>query len=163
MLFMGQEFLEDKPWSDNVQDRPNLRLHWAGLEGGDRHMSDFHRCTRDLIRLRHQLPALRADGFRVAHVHDDNRVLAFHRWVPGSGQDVVVVANLSENSYYNYRVGFPWSGHWEEAFNSDIYDNWVNPWRQGNGGAVNADAQPMHGFEASANVVIPANTILVFK
>ncbi|HEV8310743.1 MAG TPA: alpha amylase C-terminal domain-containing protein, partial [Methylomirabilota bacterium] len=136
MLFMGQEFLEDKPWSDNVEARPNLRLYWAGLEGADRHMSDFHRCVRDLVHLRHRLPALRAEGFRVSHVHDDTRVLAFHRWVPAVGQDVVVVANLSESTHLDYQLGFPRPGRWEEAFNSDVYDNWVNPWRQGNGGAV---------------------------
>ena len=162
MAFMGQEFLEDKPWSDNIRDRSNLRLHWAGLEGADRHMSDFHRFMRDLIRLRHRLPALRADGFRVFHVHDDNRVIAFHRWIPGSGQDVVIVASLAESTHYNYRVGMPRPGRWEEAFNSDVYDNWVNAWRQGNGGAIEADAQPWHGFEFSANCVIPANSILVF-
>ena len=40
MLFMGQEFLEDKPWSDNFElDRP-LLLHWAGLDAGDRQMLD---------------------------------------------------------------------------------------------------------------------------
>ena len=118
-------------------------------------MSDFHRCTRELIQVRHRLPALRADGFRVLHVHDDNRVLAFHRWVPGQGDDVVVVANLSEQSYYNYEIPFPRGGRWEEAFNSDVYDNWVNPWRQGNGGGVDAGG--------SARLVLPANSLLVFR
>ena len=32
MLFMGQEFLEDKQWSDNFEFHQNLLLHWAGLE-----------------------------------------------------------------------------------------------------------------------------------
>jgi 1,4-alpha-glucan branching enzyme len=162
MLFMGQEFLEDKPWSDNIQDRSNLRLYWAGLEGADKHMSDFHRFMRDVIRLRHRLPALRADGFRVSHVHDDNRVIVFHRWIPGSGQDVIVIASFAESTYPNYRIGLPRAGRWEEAFNSDVYDNWVNDWRQGNGGGIEAEAQPMHGFEFSASCVIPANSILVF-
>lgn len=161
MLFMGQEFLEDKPWSDNIQDRSNLRLYWGGLEGADKHMSDFHRFVRDLIRLRHGLPALRADGFRVSHVHDENRVIAFHRWIPGSGQDVVVIASLAEATHYNYRIGLPRPGRWAEAFNSDAYDNWVNDWRQGNGGGVEAEPQPLHGFEFSANCVIPANSIVV--
>ena len=139
MLFMGQEFLEDKPWSDDVYHHPHLRLHWAGVEPpsgqiGDRHMIDFRRCVRELIHLRHRLPALRADGFRVFHVHDANRVLAFHRWVPGEGRDVVVVANLSEHTWLDYQLGLPRSGRWEEAFNSDVYDHWVNPWAQGNGG-----------------------------
>jgi 1,4-alpha-glucan branching enzyme len=24
-------------------------------------------------------------------------------------------------------VGFPGTGTWREVFNSDVYDNWVNP------------------------------------
>ena len=32
MLFMGQEFLEDKQWSDNCDFHDNLLLHWAGLD-----------------------------------------------------------------------------------------------------------------------------------
>src|SRR6185503_7192579 len=31
MLFMGQEFLEDKPWSDDVDGHPELQLFWPGL------------------------------------------------------------------------------------------------------------------------------------
>jgi len=34
-------------------------------------------------------------------------VLAFHRWVPSEGRDVVIVANLSEHTHYNYQLGFP--------------------------------------------------------
>lgn len=162
LLFMGQEFLEDKPWSDNVSDLSNLRLYWAGVEGNDKHMVDFHRCMRDLIRLRNDLPALRADGFRVSHVHDLNRVLAFHRWIPGEGRDVLVVVNLNEYTWHHYQLGVPRYGRWFEAFNSDVYDHWVNPWRQGNGGSVFADGGPLHGFNHSIGVALPANTVVVF-
>jgi 1,4-alpha-glucan branching enzyme len=96
-------------------------------------------------------------------VHDDNRVLAFQRWVEGSGNDdVVVVASLSEETWYSYRLGFPRAGRWREIFNSDVYDNWVNPSVTGNGGSIVASDVPMHGLPASAEIVIPANSILVF-
>lgn len=51
---------------------------------------------------------------------------------------------------------------WQEAFNSDIYDHWVNPWRQGNGGGVFADGGPLHDFPQSARVTLPTNSIGVF-
>jgi hypothetical protein len=51
MIFMGQEFLEDKYWTD-WPGRPELLIWWDGLEGKDRHMSDQHRFTRDLMWLR---------------------------------------------------------------------------------------------------------------
>lgn len=162
MLFMGQEFLEDKQWSDDVTDHPELLLYWDGLHAPDPSMRDFLRFTRELIALRWRLPALRNEGFRLVHVHDQNRVLAFHRWVPGEGHDVIVVVSLANSSYYGYRIGFPYGGVWQEAFNSDVYDNWVNPNVTGNGGEVCAAAEPLHGFGYSAPLTLPANGLLVF-
>ncbi len=159
LIFMGQEFLEDKPWSD-TPNSANL-LWWQGLDS-DKTMSDFLRFTRELIGLRRSQPALCGEGCAIIHVHDQNRVLAFHRWVEGIGRDVVVVASLNENNWYNYQVGFPGGGRWAEVFNSDVYDNWVNPATAGNGGAVDASGPPMHEQPNSANVTIPANGLVVF-
>lgn len=159
-IFMGQEILEDKPWSDTPS--PNTEIWWAGLDGGDKSMSDFLRFTRELIALRRSHPGLRGEGCAIIHVHDDNRVLALQRWVDGVGNVAVVVCSLSEHTWYGYEIGFPGSGRWLEAFNSDVYDNWVNPLVAGNGGAVYADGPPMHGLPNSASVTIPANSILVF-
>ncbi|MCI0535813.1 MAG: alpha amylase C-terminal domain-containing protein, partial [Verrucomicrobiales bacterium] len=163
MLFMGQEFLEDKHWTDDP-DTVNLLIWWAGLEGADRHMSDHHRFTRDLIWLRRKHPALRGESLNVFHVHNGNRVIAFQRWIEGVGRDVVIVATLNENTFYNhsYRLGFPSSGHWHEVFNSDIYDNFFNPVAQGNPGGITAAGPGMHGLPASAGITLPANSILVF-
>jgi len=163
MIFMGQEFLEDKYW-DDWQGRPELLIWWEGLEGKDKAMSDQHRFTRDFMWLRRKQPALRADGLNVFHVHNDNRIIAFHRWVPGIGRDVVIVASLSETTYYDhsYRLGFPGGGHWKEVFNSDVYDEWVNPNVQGNAGGITADGPGIHTLPASAGITIPANSLLVF-
>jgi 1,4-alpha-glucan branching enzyme len=160
MLFMGQEFLEDKQWNDNP-DPANL-IWWGGLEGGDKTMADFLRFTRELIALRRNQPALRGEGCNIIHVHDDNRVLAFQRWVEGAGQDVIVVVSLNESTWYNYQIGFPGGGRWLEVFNSDVYDNWVNPIVAGNGGAIRADGPPLHGLPNSAELTIPANGLIIF-
>jgi 1,4-alpha-glucan branching enzyme len=163
MIFMGQEFLEDKYWTDYPK-RPELLIWWAGLEGQDRNMSDHHRFTRELMWLRRKHPALRSEGINVFHVRNDNRVIAFQRWIPNTGRDVVVVASLNENTYYNrsYRIGFPAGGHWNEVFNSDIYDNFFNPSVQGNFGGVEADGPAWDGLPASAGITLPANSLLVF-
>jgi 1,4-alpha-glucan branching enzyme len=160
MLFMGGEFLEDKRWSDDPAGGgiPS----WGPLKGGDKVMNDFLRFVRELLALRRRQPALRGEGLNVFHIHSDNRVLAFQRWVEGLGRDVVVVSSLKETTYYDYRLGFPGSGRWLEVFNSDVYDNWVNPAVAGNGGAVEASGGPMHGLPASAGIVIPANSLLIF-
>lgn len=163
MLFMGQEFLEDKQWSDNFEFHKNLLLHWAGLDQGDKQMLDHVRFTRELLALRRRHPALRGQGFRVIHASDRDRVLAFHRWVEGEGRDIIVVAHLSTFNRPGYRMGFPAGGEWREIFNSDVYENWVNPAAAGNGGRVFAEPQALHGFSHSAELVLPANSVLIFS
>ncbi len=160
-IFMGQEFLEDKQWSWDPKSS-NL-LYWAGLVAGtDVAMVNHLRFTQDLIRLRWNYAALRGDNVNPFHVSDQNRVIAFQRWLDGTGQDVVVVGTLSDTTWYNYSVGFPGSGPWAEVFNSDVYDNWVNPIVAGNGGGITASGPPMHGLPTSASIVIPANGFVVF-
>ncbi len=159
-LFMGQEFLEDKQWHDEPNSQ--FQIYWDGPDQGYKPMADFLRFTRELIAVRNGLKGLQCSGINVFHVHNDNRVLAFHRWVPGEGHDVVVVASLSESTYFNYELGFPENGYWKEAFNSDVYDNWVNPLVTGNKGGVDANGWGMHGLPFSARITIPANSILIF-
>jgi 1,4-alpha-glucan branching enzyme len=162
MLFMGQEFLEDKQWSDNFEFHKHLLLHWNGLDQGDKQMLDHVRFARELIKLRWRYPGLRGQGFRVVHVHDQNRALAFHRWVEGDGHDVIVVVHLATFHRFGYRIGFPAGGEWREIFNSDVYENWVNPDVAGNHGRIVAEPRPLHDFGCSAAVVLPANSVLVF-
>jgi 1,4-alpha-glucan branching enzyme len=160
MMFMGQEFLEDKLWCDD-QGQSQFLIYWDGLNT-QKQMSDFLRFTRELIALRWQYPALRGQGFAVTHINNNGRVLAFHRWVPDAGQDILVVVSLSNTNTYGYRLGFPIGGAWKEAFNSDVYENWVNPAICGNGGWADADNQPYDGLGYSAAIALPANGILVF-
>jgi len=160
MLFMGQEFLEDKQWSDDPKSA-NL-IDWDGVRSGQQPLVDQLRFTQDVIRLRWRQPALRGPRVRVFHVHNQHRVLAFHRWLDGRGRDVLVIASLNDTTSYNYRVGFPSAGRWFEVFNSDVHDHWVNPTVVGNGGAVEATGAPLHGFEASCAIVLPANAVVVF-
>lgn len=159
-LFMGQEFLENKQWNWDLAR--HLLIWWDGVNGADQAMVNHLRFTQDLIRLRWRQPALRSDSVRAFHVHNANRVIAYHRWIEGQGRDVIIVASLNDNTWWNYNVGFPGGGHWAEVFNSDVYDNWVNPIVAGNGGGIDANGSPAHGFPASANIVIPANGVVVF-
>ncbi|QRM36051.1 alpha amylase C-terminal domain-containing protein [Microvirga sp. VF16] len=161
MIFMGQEVLEDKQWSDNPSYFKDVLIYWDGLMG-DRVMIDHLRFHRELIRFRRRHPALRGEGVHIISVDDLNRVLAVQRWVEGQGRDVVILVSLNESTLHDYQVGVPRAGDWIEGFNSDVYDNWVNPNVAGNGGRVRAFESGYHGMPASAKVVIPANAVLVF-
>jgi 1,4-alpha-glucan branching enzyme len=160
-IFMGQEFLEDRPW-DVDPNGPNL-LSWNGLDApSDSSMRDHLRFTRDLIRVRRDLPALPGDNVHAFYQSDNDRVVAYHRWREGIGDDVIVVASFAEATWTGYEIGFPSRGFWKERFNSDAYDHWVNPQVAGNGGGVVAEGRGLHGFATSASIVIPANSVVVF-
>ncbi len=161
MLFMGQEFLEDKYWSDSPDYYREYLIYWQGLEH-DKAMQDHLRFLRELAWLRRRHPALRSDGISVHHWPDSNRVFAFQRWIEGVGRNVVVVASLNEQALHGYRLGFPLAGRWLEVFNSDVYDNWVNPGTVGNGGEIHAHSTGFDNLEAAADISIPANSILIF-
>ena len=163
MVFMGQEFLADRWWSDDP-NKGDLLIRWADLAGGDPQAADFHQFCTDLIRLRLRHPALRSEPVNAFHADNYNRVFAFHRWVPGLGRDVVVVVSLREAPFADggYVLGFPQPGRWHEVFNSDLYDHFPGHSTQHNHGGVDAGGAPMHGMSQSAGVTIPSNSILVF-
>ena len=159
-IFMGQEFLEDKQWSE-VPSSP-LHIAWDGLNSTDPSMADHLRFMREAIGARRRHPALRGPAARPFYVNETDRVIAVHRWLEGVGRDVIIVASLNDSTYHNYEIGFPRGGRWFEAFNSDVYDHWVNPEVAGNGGRIDAVGAVLHGFPASAALVIPANGVLLF-
>ncbi len=72
-------------------------------------MTDFHHFSRDFIWVRRRHPALRSEPINVYHVDNFNRVIAYHRWLPGVGRDVVVVVSLREQTFYDrsYALGSP--------------------------------------------------------
>lgn len=162
MLFMGQEFLEDKQWSDNLPRDSDRLIWWDGLAQGVKPMVDHLRMTQDLIGLRQSHPAVRGEQVNVYHVHNRNRVIAYHRWLEGTGEDLVIVGSLAESTVPSYELGFPRPGRWAEIFNSDVYDDWVNPAVAGNGGGIAASGPLLHGLPSSTAIVIPANAVLVF-
>jgi 1,4-alpha-glucan branching enzyme len=160
MVFMGQSFLEDKQWADDPSYYPGLLLWWDGLDWGqDRRLGQFHRFFEELVWMRRSQPALRGETLNVLHSHNDNRILVFHRWLEGSGQDVVVVASLNDWTFPAYEVPWPGGGRWREIFNSDSYDDYAPT---GNGGAIEAWWSPRDQMPATARITIPSNTILVF-
>jgi 1,4-alpha-glucan branching enzyme len=114
MLFQGQEFLEGEWFRDTVPVDWDQRDEFHGIV----------RLYRDLIRLR-----LNREGFthglcgqftQVYHLHDERKVIAFHRWDRGGpSDDVVVVANFLHEPQDGYVIGFPAAGTWKLRFNSD--------------------------------------------
>ena len=159
-LFMGQEFLADKNWSDNRQ--VDGLITWETPDGGAGSTSrDFARFVADMIQLRRSQPALRGSSARVSRVGNFDRVIVLHRWIEGEGRDVVVAANLAEQPRRDYAIGLPFAGDWLELLNTDVYDNFPNTAPVGNGGRVRAWREPLDGFSARAAIALPANGMIV--
>jgi 1,4-alpha-glucan branching enzyme len=161
MLFMGQEFLEDKFWTDNNDVFPGHLIFWEGLET-NKTMKDYFQFMKELVWIRRRLPGLRGESINVYYVHEIDRIIAYHRWIEGVGRDVVVVCSLNESTFWSYDLGFPQPGQWLEVFNSDVYERWVNPWTAGNRGSIVASGPDRHSLPSSATIVIPANSVVIF-
>jgi len=124
-------------------------------------MRDHLRFTQDLMRLRWNQPALRSDNVSVFHADNQNRVIAFHRWLEGIGKDVIVVATLAESTWYNYAIGFPSSGPWLEVLIATSMTTGLIPWSRVMGRDFSIGRSPAR-LRASANIVIPANGVVIF-
>lgn len=114
MIFQGQEFLEDEWFHDTDPIDWSKRYKYRGIV----------EMYRDLIRLRrvwyNHTRGLRGQHVHVHHVNDADKVIAFHRWEHGGpGDSVVVVANMANQAYNSYTIGFPQVGSWRVRFNSD--------------------------------------------
>jgi len=161
MLFMGQDFAEDKQWDDNAEFRPGNLIWWDGIDWGREPMQrSFRTFMEQLVWLRRSQPALRSETLNVLHRNAENRVLAFHRWLEGRGEDVVVVVSLNYYTFDSYDLPWPADGYWREIFNSEGYDDYP---ARGNGGGITAYGTPRDGMPASATITLPANSILVFR
>ncbi|UJR11465.1 hypothetical protein I4U23_015644 [Adineta vaga] len=120
MIFQGQEFLECGTWTDNADTNPNAMLDWSKLEKNKGIFQLYH----DLIKYRRNQEkntrGLMGQHIRVFHINNEKKIIAYQRWMEGGkGDDVIIVANFSSESFDSYTIGFPNSGTWELRFNSD--------------------------------------------
>jgi len=114
MLFQGQEMLEDEWFRDTDPIDWSRATKFAGVV----------RLYKDLIRLRRNIDGLSkgltGSGFAVIYQDAERRIVAIHRWFNGgASDDVVVVINLSVDSFDSVDIPLPRAGNWQLRFNSD--------------------------------------------
>ena len=157
MLFMGQEFLEYRPFP-NYGDSPQP-IDWSRKDT----YNGIWTLYRDMIGLRRSNPntrGLRGPNVHVLPVFGDN-VLVYHRWNQGgTGDDVVVVCNFANQSYANYQTGVPRQGMWRVRFNSDSNDYGFGNWPSYD---THANGPAMNEMPYSADLSIGAYTCLVLS
>lgn len=114
LIFMGQELLEPKEFHDANP------LDWQRGEDAFRAFL-LH---RDLVHLRRNLTghsaALTDVQTRVVMTDEENKVLAFRRYVAGRpDEDLLVVLNVSGRQIDDLPVRFPRAGEWSVLLNTD--------------------------------------------
>lgn len=157
MLFQGQEFLEGGWFRDTVPVDWDQCAEFRGIV----------RLYRDLIRLR-----ANREGFtrglcgqytQVYHMHNERKVIAFHRWdIGGAADDVVIVANFSHDAQENYVIGFPSAGDWKLRFNSD-WEGYSDDFGNYMSADIIAKDGSYDGLAYHAAVSIGAYSVLIFS
>ena len=150
LLFMGQEFAQDAEWSEE------RGLDWWLLEHAE------HRGVQDMLRDANKVyqatPALWAldhspQGFEWIDANDqNNNTFSWLRW-DGDGGVIACISNFSAIPHFDYRVGLPFAGDWEEVLNTDAEAYGGSG--VGNFGQVTAEDVPWHARPASASISVP--------
>jgi len=157
MLFQGQEFLEGGWFRDTVP------VDWDQDD-------EFHgivRLYRDLIRLRLNSDRLThglcGQFTQVYHLHEESKVIAFHRWDKGGpADDVVVVANFFHEPRDGHIIGFPAAGLWKLRFNSD-WHGYSDDFQGFPSTDVNAEPGEYDGLPFHAPLSIGPYSVLIFS
>ncbi|WP_099827434.1 1,4-alpha-glucan branching protein GlgB [Oceaniglobus indicus] len=158
LLFMGQEFAQPGEWNHDSQ------LTWGVLE--DPAHRGIQSLVRDLNTLYRSYPALHVKdceegGFQwIDHQDAAQSVLSWIRRGGDHDAEIAVICNFTPVERSGYRIGLPSAGRWREVLNSDaeIYGGAG----KGNMGAIHADDQPWQGQPASAEMLLPALSALIF-
>ncbi len=158
LLFMGQEFGQEREW-DHDQS-----LDWHLLD--DPVHQGILKWTEDCNRLYRTTPALfegdcRPEGFRwVKHEDEYWSVLAFLR-VSRSGSPILAVFNWTGIPRENYQLGVPRGGRWIERLNSDasVYGGGG----RGNLGGTTASMEPYEGFPYSIQLTLPPLAMIILE
>ncbi|CAF0942029.1 unnamed protein product [Adineta steineri] len=162
MIFQGQEFLECGTWTDNADINLNAMLDWTKVQKNN----GIFQLYRDLIRCRRNqeknTKGLMGQHINIFHVNDEKKIIAYHRWTQGGkGDDVIVVANFSTQSFDSYTIGFPSLGTWELRFDSDSkkYSNDFN----NKGYTTTAGEGEYHGLQYHGNVGLGPYSLIILS
>ncbi|MFR2646704.1 MAG: 1,4-alpha-glucan branching protein GlgB [Blautia coccoides] len=117
LLFMGQEFAQEREWSEERS------LDWELLEQPEH--QQFKNYVKALWNFYKEQPALfeldyDPDGFEwINHMESEKNMLTFIRKTKKREELLVIVCNFSPLAYEKYQMGVPYPGKYKEIFNSD--------------------------------------------
>ena len=158
LMFMGAELAQEREWDHDSS------LHWHLLDNtlhrGVQHL------VKDLNKLLRSQPALyevdfAGEGFEWIDWQDrDQSVLAWLRRDKES-HFVLCITNFTPVIRYDYRLGVPDPGRYEEILNTDARDYGGSGVTSG--APVEAGAEPAHGRAWSVTLTLPPLATLILR
>ena len=159
LLFMGSEFGQWREWHHDES------LDWHLLD--DPAHAALRRYVQALNWHYRAEPALHQldfdpSGFRWIDCNDnENSVVSLVRYARDPSDFVVMVFNFTPVPRHGYRIGVPAPGYYAERLNSDSAQ--FGGGDIGNGGGLNTEPIPTHGFDQSLNLIVPSLGCLLLK
>ncbi|MEQ8674258.1 MAG: 1,4-alpha-glucan branching protein GlgB [Aggregatilineales bacterium] len=159
LMFMGQEIGQWREWSEERS------LDWF-LLSMDTH-SSLQKWVADLNKFYKNQPSLYEHdfdpaGFQWIEANDaDNSTYAYIRFADDTDDFLIIAANFTPVPHYNYRIGVPKLGMYQEVLNSD--SSFYGGGNVGNAGSVVAETLPWRDWQQSMSITVPPLGIVVFK
>ena len=158
LMFMGNEFAQTSEWSESRE------LDWH-LMAAKSHQ-DMRRYIQDLNKLYRRYKCLwqldsSYEGFEwIDCDNQEQSIVSFIRKSTHVLDQLVIVVNFTPVVRHNFKIGVPYSGVYEEIFNSDapIYggSNVLN-------GLCSTSNEPFKQYGQSMAITVPPLGISVFK
>jgi len=160
LTFMGYEIGQWSEWSEERS------LDWHLVDESSYH-KQLQNWVRDMNALVRDEPALHEtdfnpEGFQWIEPNDaDNSVFSFIRYAEDKEDFLIYVGNFTPVPQYNYRIGVPQPGHYNEVLNSD--SEHYGGSNVGNGGGFHTDDISWHGFDQSLNLTVPPLACVILR
>ncbi len=158
LLFMGQEFAQFIEWNyKNELDW--LLLDYDAHKNMQRYVSELNKLylkTSEFWEIDYSW-----DGFGWISNDDNTQSIIAFRRIDKSGNEIITVCNFVPVARENYRIGVPKKGTYKRIFcsESEKYGGKVSTGAK----SYKSEAVPMHGFENSIALDIPAMSVSYFK
>jgi len=151
LLFMGGEIAQWAEWNHDGSLSWDL-LDWEPHQSILKLVGDLGRVYRDEPALHEWDTDQR--GFEWVEANDwQASTLSWLRRGESTDDVILAIFNFTPVPRYNYRIGVPRGGHWDEIFNSDAADYGGSG--HGNLGGVEAYQLGAHGRPFSVNLTLP--------
>jgi 1,4-alpha-glucan branching enzyme len=159
LMFMGGEIGQWREWNYDGSLDWHL-LQYSEHEGLRRWIQDLNH-TYQREQSLHEVDFDYAGFQWIDCCDNENSVMSFLRRAKDPHDFTVIVTNFTPVPRTDYRIGVPDGGWYRELLNSD--SSRYSGSNMGNGGGVDAETIPMHGFDYSISITVPPLGFLLFK